>query len=132
MRITVNKDEYEMKVMNLITNSGQSKSEAMSAIHHAKQGDFAASSLSFEECSKFIKRAHDVQTSLIGLDEGEGDVDENIIQVKNIFKVINDTLSQIHQKAGFLPQVIVMEHADEPEFSSYIRARWKNDGEKLI
>ncbi|MGR5296640.1 PTS lactose/cellobiose transporter subunit IIA [Vibrio mediterranei] len=77
----MNKDEYEMMVMNLITNSGQSKSEAMSAIHHAKQGDFAACDLAFEACSEFIKRAHDVQTSLIGLDEGEGKVPVTLVMV---------------------------------------------------
>lgn len=60
-------------------------------------------------------------------------VDENIVQVKNIFKVISDELSAIEQEVGFLPQVVAMEHADEPEFDDFIKARWtKRSGKKLI
>lgn len=70
--------------------------------------------------------------SKYGDSDGEGNLDENIIQVKNIFNVIIDTLDQIELDSGFLPQVIIMEHADEPEFDKYVRARWKTNGDKLI
>jgi hypothetical protein len=68
------------------------------------------------------------------VEDGTGEtVDENIVQVKNIFKVISDELSTIEQEVGFLPQVVVMEHADEPEFDEFIKARWtKQSGKKLI
>jgi len=59
-------------------------------------------------------------------------VDENIIQVKNIFKVIQNTLNIIKKDCGFLPQVVVMEHANEEEFSPFIRRQWTKDGDKLI
>ncbi|AXP82220.1 hypothetical protein CJ739_3158 [Mariniflexile rhizosphaerae] len=62
----------------------------------------------------------------------EGELDENIKQVKNIFTVLKDELEFIKKDCGFLPQIIVMDHADEPEFESYVRKRWKNGGEKLI
>ncbi|AJR05084.1 hypothetical protein H744_1c0051 [Photobacterium gaetbulicola Gung47] len=77
----MNKDDYELTVMNLITNAGQSKSEAMAAIQYAKTNDFAACDLALEECAKYLKMAHDVQTSLIGLDEGEGKVPVTLVMV---------------------------------------------------
>jgi hypothetical protein len=67
------------------------------------------------------------------VEDGTGETVENIVQVKNIFKVISDELSTIEQEVGFLPQVVVMEHADEPEFDEFIKARWtKQSGKKLI
>ncbi len=59
-------------------------------------------------------------------------VDDNIIQVKNIFKVISDEIANIKNECGYKPQVIVLEHADEDEFSQFIRYRWSKNGDKLI
>jgi hypothetical protein len=59
-------------------------------------------------------------------------VDDNIIQVKNIFKVISDEIVKIHEECGYIPQVIVLEHADEDEFAQFIKYRWRKDGVKLI
>lgn len=59
-------------------------------------------------------------------------VDDNIIQVKNIFKVISDEIANIDKECGYKPQVIVLEHADEDEFSQFIKYRWSKDGSKLI
>lgn len=66
------------------------------------------------------------------LEDSEGDLDENIKQVKNIFTVLKDELNIIEKDCGFMPQIIVMDHADETEFSAYVRKRWKKDGNKLI
>ncbi|EGQ9279880.1 DUF3732 domain-containing protein [Vibrio vulnificus] len=72
--------------------------------------------------------------NLISSDDTETKVDENIKQVLNIFKVINDFLKEMEndKRIGFKPQVIVLEHADEPELNEYVRARWATDGRKLI
>ena len=59
-------------------------------------------------------------------------VDDNIIQVKNIFKVISDEIGNIEEECGYKPQVIVLEHADEDEFSQFIKYRWGKNKEKLI
>ena len=64
-------------------------------------------------------------------EEGESK-DENILQVRNIFKVITAELESIRADYDVYPQVVVMEHADEPEFETHIRKRWKKDGDKLI
>ena len=63
---------------------------------------------------------------------GEAVKDENIIQVQNIFKVITNVLKDIDNDCGFMPQIIVTEHADEDEFNPFVKARWKKDGKKLI
>ncbi|MCG9651406.1 DUF3732 domain-containing protein [Vibrio vulnificus] len=65
---------------------------------------------------------------------GEEEVDENIKQVINIFKVFERFLNELEKdpKIGFKPQIIVLEHADEPEFDQYVRYRWSSNGQKLI
>lgn len=67
-----------------------------------------------------------------GIPEEGQSKEENILQVANIFKVITTELESIKEDYGFSPQVIVMEHADEPDFEAHIRKRWKKNGEKLI
>ncbi|WP_116871919.1 DUF3732 domain-containing protein [Vibrio splendidus] len=65
---------------------------------------------------------------------GEEKLDENIKQVINIFSVIREFLEELESdpKIGFKPQVIVLEHADEPQFNEFVRYRWSADGDKLI
>ncbi|MEZ8616035.1 DUF3732 domain-containing protein [Vibrio splendidus] len=65
---------------------------------------------------------------------GEEKLDENIKQVINIFSVIREFLEELENdpKIGFKPQVIVLEHADEPQFNEFVRYRWSTDGDKLI
>jgi len=65
-------------------------------------------------------------------EDGDVDLDENIKQVVNIFSVIIEELDLIEEDCGFLPQVVVMEHADEIEFNKYVKKRWYKNGEKLI
>jgi hypothetical protein len=52
--------------------------------------------------------------------------------VCKIFKTISDELESIQADCDVCPQVIVMEHADEPEFEKHIKKRWTKGGEKLI
>jgi len=65
-------------------------------------------------------------------DDSQETKDDNIKQVRNIFRVIIKALKNIEKECGFLPQIVVMEHADEEEFKDYVKARWTKDGEKLI
>lgn len=63
--------------------------------------------------------------------------DSDIKQVENIFNTIISLLNHIKKKTGFMPQVIILEHADELDlkeisFESLVRKRWKENGEKLI
>jgi len=81
----------------------------------------------FPKASKVIKEDKEQKDV-----NDEPTFDENIEQVKNIFKVIVEEISTIENDCGFAPQIIVMEHADETEFSQYVKKRWASDGDKLI
>lgn len=59
-------------------------------------------------------------------------IDDNIVQVKNIFKVISGEITKIEKECGYKPQVIVLEHADESDFEQFIKYRWIKTGNKLI
>lgn len=71
----------ESTVMELIINAGESKSCAMEALHAAKAGKWDKVDGLLEQSLAASKRAHLVQTELIGLDEGEGKVPVNLIMV---------------------------------------------------
>lgn len=79
-----------------------------------------------------IIRSSDKVTNNKEVNADEEDFDENIKQVKNIFKVIEEEINNIESEYDFKPQVVVMEHADEAEFSQYVKKRWSVKGEKLI
>lgn len=66
------------------------------------------------------------------IDNSEEIIDDNIVQVKNIFRVISDEILTIKEECGYKPQVIVLEHADEDEFGQFIKYRWSKQGDKLI
>ena len=64
--------------------------------------------------------------------EGVEKLDENILQVKNIFKVLANEINVIKKDCGFFPQIVVMDHADEEEFRKYRKEKWSKNGKKLI
>ncbi|MFQ3176255.1 MAG: PTS system cellobiose-specific IIA component [Psychromonas sp.] len=74
-------EELESTVMELIINAGESKSCAMEALHNAKAGKWDEVDSLLAASAEASKRAHKVQTALIGLDEGEGKVPVNLIMV---------------------------------------------------
>jgi cellobiose PTS system EIIA component len=73
--------DMESTVMDLIINAGEARSYAMQALRAAKQGDWAEVDFQLAESSAASKRAHDVQTMLIGMDEGCGKIPVNLIMV---------------------------------------------------
>lgn len=73
--------ELESTVMELIINAGESKSLAMQALQNAKKGEWAEVDSLLAQSTEASKRAHQVQTELIGMDEGEGKVPVNLIMV---------------------------------------------------
>jgi len=65
--------------------------------------------------------------------EEESAFDENIKQVRKIFKVLNEEIELIETNTGIKPQIIVLEHANDEEFKKFIIKEWnKNKGEGLI
>lgn len=73
--------DLEATVMELIINAGESKSLAMQALMSAKQGKWEDVDDLLAQSTEAAKRAHGVQTELIGLDEGQGKVPVNLIMV---------------------------------------------------
>ena len=71
----------ESTVMELIINAGEARSFAMQALRAAKQHNWAQVDVLLTQASQSSKRAHDVQTMLIGLDEGCGKIPVNLIMV---------------------------------------------------
>lgn len=74
-------ENLEETVMELIINSGESRSCAMQALYAAKAGKWDEVDKLLKESTAASKLAHVVQTSLIGLDEGTGKVPVNLIMV---------------------------------------------------
>lgn len=65
--------------------------------------------------------------------EDEEKYDENIKQVVNIFKVLNDEIELIYKNTNIKPQIIVLEHAKEKDFEEFIIKDWiKSEGDGLI
>ncbi len=73
--------DMESTVMELIINAGEARSYAMQALRAAKQGDWDQVDEQLTEASAASKRAHDVQTMLIGMDEGCGKIPVNLVMV---------------------------------------------------
>lgn len=73
--------DMESTVMELIINAGEARSYAMQALRAAKKGDWADVDVQLTEASAASKRAHDVQTMLIGMDEGCGKIPVNLVMV---------------------------------------------------
>ncbi|KAA8995889.1 MULTISPECIES: PTS lactose/cellobiose transporter subunit IIA [Pectobacteriaceae] len=73
--------DMESTVMELIINAGESRSYAMEALRAAKRGEWEQVAAKLSASAQASKRAHDVQTMLIGLDEGCGKVQVNLVLV---------------------------------------------------
>lgn len=73
--------DLESTVMELILNAGEAKSMAMQALLAAKQREWAKVDDLPAESAAASRRAHDVQTTLIGLDEGEGKLPVTLVLV---------------------------------------------------
>jgi len=73
--------DLELEIMEIITNAGESKSEAMIALQHAKRNEWAACDEALIRSTEAARRAHAVQTRLIGLDEGEGKIPVTLVMV---------------------------------------------------
>lgn len=59
--------------------------------------------------------------------------DDNIDQVKNIFKVLNEEIELINTETGIKPQIIVLEHANDKSFEKFIIKDWnKSKSQGLI
>ena len=73
--------DFESTIMELLVFSGGARSSALMALQQARAGDFTASAKHMAESKASVKKAHRIQTQLIGLDEGCGKLAINLITV---------------------------------------------------
>ena len=73
--------DLELEIMEIITNAGDSKSEAMIALQHAKSNEWKEAEQALTRSKEAASRAHAIQTKLIGMDEGEGKVPVTLVMV---------------------------------------------------
>ncbi|WP_420797670.1 PTS lactose/cellobiose transporter subunit IIA [Candidatus Sororendozoicomonas aggregata] len=80
--------------MNLIVHSGQARSLAFEALSCARNGDFTLSKKRLAESKEASKAAHQVQTALIGADEGQGKISMTLVMVHAQDHLMNAMLAQ--------------------------------------
>ncbi|OON39410.1 PTS lactose/cellobiose transporter subunit IIA [Izhakiella australiensis] len=74
--------ELENEIMELITNSGYARSLVFQAIRCAREdGDFEQAGQLMQQAQEALSSAHEVQTRLIGEDEGSGKIPVHLIMV---------------------------------------------------
>ena len=73
--------DFEMVIMELITNAGTARSCALTAMAEAREGNFAQAEQLMEEAQLAVNKAHLVQTKLIEADEGEGKIKVTLVLV---------------------------------------------------
>ena len=73
--------DLETTVMALIVNAGEARSHAMQALTAAKKKQWEQVDGLLALSAAASKLAHDVQTSLIGMDEGEGKLPMTLVMV---------------------------------------------------
>lgn len=86
--------DMESTVMELIINAGEARSYAMQALRAAKQGNWDQVDEQLTEASAASKRAHDVQTMLIGMDEGCGKIPVNLVMVHAQDRIMTSMLAR--------------------------------------
>ncbi len=71
-------------------------------------------------------------------EKGKEEVDDDMRAVTNLFIQIADVLNSIKVQYGFLPQIIISDHADNLNlgeyynFENFVRKRWRKEGDGLI
>ncbi|WP_170138671.1 PTS lactose/cellobiose transporter subunit IIA [Edaphovirga cremea] len=86
--------DMESTVMELIINAGESRSCAMQALQAARKYQWDQVDILLAESKLAAKRAHGVQTELIGQDEGEGKLPVNLIMVHAQDHIMNAMLAR--------------------------------------
>lgn len=77
----MNYEELSEYAMQIIANSGMSRSSSMEAIQLVKKGDFEGAISSLEEANKFYLEAHKIQTELIVKETNDEKISMNLLMV---------------------------------------------------
>ncbi len=71
--------DLEQTVMELLINAGEARSHAMMAIQSARKQQWEEADAMLQASDEAARKAHKVQTQLIGMDEGTGKIPVNLI-----------------------------------------------------
>lgn len=74
-------NELEMKIMQIITSSGESKFKSFEALNKVKEGDYAGARACMEEARIMDLEAHNAQTALIQSELSEENEDKATISL---------------------------------------------------
>lgn len=86
--------ELEDAVMEIIVNAGQSRSLCFEALHAARTGNIDEARLLLNEADGYARRAHQMQTQLIGQDAGEARQPMTLIMVHAQDHLMNSLLAR--------------------------------------
>ena len=95
-------ETIENIIIELILNAGESKTYAMDALRNAKESNWAKVEQLLEGADRSAKKAHDAQTQLIGLNEGENKIPVSLIMAH----------AQDHVMTAMLARELVIEFID--------------------
>ncbi|WP_213989687.1 PTS lactose/cellobiose transporter subunit IIA [Sodalis sp. dw_96] len=73
--------DMESTVMELIIHAGEARSESMEALRAARNREWLKADALLAAASEAARRAHRIQTLLIGADQGMGKIPVNLIMV---------------------------------------------------
>ncbi len=73
--------DLETTVMELIIHAGTARSDAMEALRAARARQWDEADALLRSATDAARRAHHIQTQLIGADEGQGKIPVNLIMV---------------------------------------------------
>ncbi|NRN29644.1 PTS lactose/cellobiose transporter subunit IIA [Photorhabdus heterorhabditis] len=73
--------DLEQTIIELLVHAGSARSNALMALQHARNGDFQAAQALMVESQQAIRKAHTIQTTLIGQDEGCNKLPVNLITI---------------------------------------------------
>ncbi|MCW7554471.1 PTS lactose/cellobiose transporter subunit IIA [Endozoicomonas gorgoniicola] len=86
--------ELEATIIELIVHSGEAKSLMLEALASARSGEFNVADEKMAESREAIKKAHCIQTDLIGQDECEGKVPVTLLMVHAQDHLMNTMFGQ--------------------------------------
>lgn len=86
--------DSETTIMTILVNAGEARSQCMTALQCARNGDFDRARMLLADSDNFIKAAHRIQTQLIGEDQGEGKVPMTLIMVHAQDHLMNAILAR--------------------------------------
>ncbi len=87
-------DDLETLIMELLVHAGSARSQALEALELARKGYFDDAENAMQSSREFVKHAHQIQTRLIGLDEGTGKLPVNLITVHSQDHLMNAMVIQ--------------------------------------